>query len=424
MSENRSHIDDAFIPEGLEFKEEYLNAALQQYRKRKRVIFWRKSALVLLSMLIISVGIFYGTLDNTITKTIPLGGTAIDESTTHEKNSSPFDLEQDEDKEEAHRQSPSVESLEATQDLSMPAVDMSSPMSSGVGLPIQPSTSIAELSPNPSRSKEPNTVGSATTSRTLSTRKEVEDLPQNSLLESEDVEASASTPIDFIAYRRAALPPVAFELIPSNPMRSIPNTKWSAFATVGFKAWADFAFQQSPFKPDLSAGLGVNYKINRRISAEMSGHCFTVSGKANPYTVIQRQFAEGFQETTHRYYTDRFFTSGLAGGVKINATRSHTFGISWKTDFLLTANNRIETGRSSSYENLITESLNTKGYIQGYRTVQQAIVFTYEYTLGRNKSVGANYQLGLTDITKNEYFGNSSDKNSMLSLYIRLKLTP
>jgi hypothetical protein len=156
----------------------------------------------------------------------------------------------------------------------------------------------------------------------------------------------------------------------------------------------------------------------------MSGHCFTVSGKANPYTVIQRQFAEGFQETTHRYYTDRFFTSGLAGGVKINATRTHTFGISWKTDFLLTANNRIETGRSSSYENLITESLNTKGYVQGYRTVQQSIVFTYEYTLGRNKSVGVNYQLGLTDITKNEYFGNSLDKNSMLSLYIRLKLTP
>ena len=89
---------------------------------------------------------------------------------------------------------------------------------------------------------------------------------------------------------------------------------------------------------------------------------------------------------------------------------------------LLTADNRIETGTSSSYESRTADEVQARDYVQGFRSLQQSVGIGYEYALGRNKSVGASYRHGLTDITVNSFFGNAVNRNSMLSFYFKLKL--
>jgi len=56
--------------------------------------------------------------------------------------------------------------------------------------------------------------------------------------------------------------------------------------------------------------------------------------------------------------------------------------------------------------------------------LNHSIKLSYEYWLGSNKSIGLNFQYGLTDITKDSYFGEGIvDRNSLLSLYFRMNLT-
>jgi hypothetical protein len=62
--------------------------------------------------------------------------------------------------------------------------------------------------------------------------------------------------------------------------------------------------------------------------------------------------------------------------------------------------------------------------VQGFRKIQNSIGLSYEYALGKNKSFGMAYRFGLTDVTINSYFGDASNRNSMLSLYFNVKLKP
>jgi hypothetical protein len=42
MQNNKQHSDFDFIPDGLEFRQEYLNAALGKYRQTKRAIYIKR----------------------------------------------------------------------------------------------------------------------------------------------------------------------------------------------------------------------------------------------------------------------------------------------------------------------------------------------------------------------------------------------
>ncbi|MFM7728581.1 MAG: hypothetical protein ACKO7B_17920, partial [Flavobacteriales bacterium] len=228
--------------------------------------------------------------------------------------------------------------------------------------------------------------------------------------------------LQLLPYRPFTLFDFEHSLAPARPMQLPQESDWYVFATAGINVWSDFAFHHSPFKLDGSAAVGIGYKLKKQVSAEMNAHFFTVSGNASPYVAIQRQFGDGFNETSYRYFTKRIYQTGLSALVKYAISPRHSFGAGWSTDYLLTADNHIETGVASSYENPTSNSATDRGYVKGYRTIQHALLLNYEYALGKNKSVGVQYQQGFTDFTKNEFFGNTRDKNSMLSIYYRIKL--
>ena len=203
----------------------------------------------------------------------------------------------------------------------------------------------------------------------------------------------------------------------------LPIERWSVFASIGTKLWADYGFGSGPAQLDPVIGLGVNYKWRKKMSYQLSGQFFTVSGVAAPYVSTQRQYDEGFSETTYSYHTDRFYHAGLSLGASYRLSNKHSVGLFAETTALLTADNRIETGTSSSYESRTNDEVQARGYVQGFRSIQQSIGVSYEYALGKNKSLGACYRQGLTDVTRNSYFGNEMQRNSMLSIYFKMKLT-
>ncbi|MFM7729103.1 MAG: hypothetical protein ACKO7B_20565, partial [Flavobacteriales bacterium] len=169
MSKENFHIDDNFIPEGLEFREEYMHAALNSYKRTKRIIAFKRAAFVVGIILLIT-GASIAWLSDTskqkaeVTHSAPneqMGEHTSEQSAQpkemNEETSSTYDLGKDEQGFYKNGQSPAFESSEPTQDHSTKAVDMGGSMSSGVELPGQlsnPKISKNEMNPRKSRQVE------------------------------------------------------------------------------------------------------------------------------------------------------------------------------------------------------------------------------------------------------------------------------
>ena len=425
MSERKTHIDDHFIPEGLEFREEYMHTALGNYRRKKRAILWGKIgvvAVILIACSAVTIMLWNKPANNSQAEK-KTSNSITEQNKIPTDSSSALDLDNDEGTFNKNRQSPAVESVEATQDLSTKAVDVGDPMSSGVGLPGQLSTSNSNLK---RKTKVPYPSDVQTAPRMETTEHGQANHNNNQTIE---IETQENQTLDILA-PVSNLPYLSFEsfnidrqLKSHQPLPQLPIERWSVFASIGTKLWADYGFGSGPAQLDPVIGLGVNYKWRKKMSYQLSGQFFTVSGVAAPYVSTQRQYDEGFSETTYSYHTDRFYHAGLSLGASYRISNKHSLGLFAETTALLTADNRIETGTSSSYESRTADEVQARGYVQGFRNIQQSIGVSYEYALGKNKSLGASYRQGLTDVTLNSYFGNEMHRNSMLSFYFKMKLT-
>ncbi len=425
MSEHNSHIGDSFIPEGLEFREEYMHAALGNYRRRKRAILWRKIGIATAILIAGLTGTMelWNDSDRDVHAEENKKGSFIEPEKISSDSLSTIDLDNDEGTINKNRQSPAVESLEATQDLSIKAVDVGDPMSSGVGLPGQLSTSSSNLRAKSKESPTPdsqsklvfNNTGVATENHNNNQTSQTE-YEQNRTVERRTIPAD----LPYLPFKA-----FIFEghLQTNRPLPQLPMIRWSIYASLGTKLWADYGFGSGSAQLDPVVGVGIDYKWRKKMNFRLSGQFFTVSGVAAPYVSTQRQYGEGFRETTYSYHTDRFYHAGLSLGACYRLSAKHSLNLFAESTALLTADNRIETGQSSSYESRSSNAVEARGYVEGFQTLQHSVGIGYEYVLGKNKALGVNYRHGLTDVTINSFFGNEMSRNSLLSFYFKIKLT-
>lgn len=422
MSERKSHIDDHFIPEGLEFREEYLRAALGTYRRKKRAIFWRKvttAAVILIAVSAVSLLLWNQSTDNSQANNddtnLPIERVKIPND-----SSSSIDLERSEGTFNKNRQSPAVKSSEVTQDLSTKAVDMGGPMSSGVGLPGQLSTITPKIGVKNKREKKIQAESTFFAENPISIVQNFDvqsATAYNGEQQSERFELPSALP-----YIQCGVISSNHELIHGKTIPTFPIRKWTLHAMLGAKLRANYSFGPSLRKMDPMLSLGLEYKWRKRMGLFVNAQFFTVSGTAEPYIARQRQYDEGFRETTFSYHTDRFFYTGLSIGCNYRISRAHSMGILYDFNYLLTTDNRITTGKSSSFEGATSFEEKAKGYVSGFRPFQHSLGLVYEFAIGKNKSIGTSYRLGLSDVTRDEYFGNEFHRNSLLAVHLKIKL--
>jgi hypothetical protein len=424
MSEHKSHIDDNFVPEGLEFREEYLHAALSSYRRRKRAIFWRRTGIAALAILIIG-SVYLAPWNEpdiqSANETQSPASPKIDQQTNTNDTSSTLDLDMDEGFLSKDRLTAADETPGASQEKSKQAVDMGDPMSSGVGLPVQLSTSPPNIIAKTSQQRKIQAESTFKAENPVSNLSNFEDQSSTAYSGSEQQSERFELP--------SALPYIAcgvlssdHELIHGKAIPMIPIRKWTFHAMIGAKLWANYSFGSGTRKLDPMLNLGVEYRWRKRMGLFVNAQLFTVSGVAEPYVAKQRQYDQGYRETTFSYHTDRFFYTGLSIGCNYRISRAHSIGVLYDFNYLLTTDNRITTGNSSSFEGATSFEEKAKGYVNGFRPFQHSLGFVYEFAMGKNKSIGTSYRIGLSDVTRNEYFGNEFHRNSLLALHLKIKL--
>ncbi len=460
--------DENFIPEGLEFKEEYFEKAIGMYQKEKTLLRWKKIA-VFTGSIAAAACLIWFIVSPLLMKNEPTENNS-------GKNGLDINVSENQTSPSIHDQNtghiPSDVSNEINSERSSMAEDQGALVSSGAGAPdqrpveneraldqrnIASSGAVSKgLSPNHSK-KAPGENGETSSgvdpknweltsfqknesegihsTTELPIQEKNDEAPvlvlesglQTGNVNSEtDVEHTVNEAFVFsgeIKYRDAK-----FEIAESQLSRntSIPfkqENRISWYANLGLNAWADYGRAKGAALP---AGYfvegGLSYQFHHGWSLSTGAHYYVVSGMSNPVVFENTTYGQGFNTTTQTILTNQLQYGGLQIGVKKNVLEKNQIMFGYSMDYLISGTNTITTTEYSSYEYYPEHKKKAKGYIKGFEDLNHGLVFGYQRLMGRY-TAGIRGQLGLTDITKDGLFvHDNKDNNSMVTICLGIKL--
>lgn len=460
MGEKHFIEQDTDIPEGLEYKDEYLRTALSMYDRAKKILFWKRFSVSFSVLMIVALAGWFLFIKmpnqnreetSSITDSqgqqttawlkIPdskpngniaenaLSNLTIPESQELETDLIlPSDLNQGGNKNigltnKAFDHSDLGSSgLESRDRRSIEINDASDLLIKDVALPQENNATKSniqnEVSGDHQSFQDPILTNENLEFSAMMTESPVENLSSVNKLDA--VQEDASGHIAYLDWNTLNTPLL-------NGPKVIPAIKWKRwipYLQIGINPISAYggSFKSIKIDPNISAGVG--YKLHHSFALSLEGRYYQVSGLSHPYTVESTTYGQGYDTRRLTYYTEslHYGGMGLACG-KVFSAR-HQLRIGYAFDILISGKNRIETFNESSLEDSKLISIETKGYVEGFSAINHSMSITYQYSIGRNKSVGVTYQNGLTDITRNIYFHKGEmDRNSFINVYLRMNLT-
>lgn len=443
------HIEDDFsIPQELEFREEYLKDAMHLYSAAKKRIFLKKVSVIAVSVaaiLVLSVCICMNTsgehtsseLNATDLEQSQPASTALmpDENSEADGNVTSFPV-MDELNRSADDQNIITGQYQDNSSFELETSGSGGPVSSGAGLPDHESVVYS------GRSGDRTADGLAGQYRQENEVIPIEDLADASavVLKKEDgqvtMKASDYAVVtdeqeNFSTIPALELNSVGVHLLPvpfkglhrAKPVDSKIIRRWIPFVYAGLIALTDYGSAKWDMRLDPIVGTGVHYLTKNHLLLGTSVSYRSVSGLSHPYVVEQIYYDQGFQRTTFTYYTGKLHYAGLAVQAGKRFNRRNEVAIGYAIEYLLTGENTVHQGMASSLTSEQQNSSNTRGYVDGFRSVNHGLSLDYRFWLDSNKALGVNAQFGLSDITKDQYFKSAEvHRNSYLAVYFRMNL--
>jgi hypothetical protein len=449
MGSNHNIDRDSQIPEGLEFRQEYLDKALAMYGDKKRMI-WRRKLYTYASAAAIVVALVTGVvlsnknsgqdvtqLNKTEVPAIDLGDNSAQAQKQDLKNNENVN-EVGLSAEDGSQDQPQELYPQGTIDQSEMTSDQGDPTSSGVGSPDLKSSDKKKLNVNDDIAVE-TPKAKISLKKDGDVAKEVKKKANDAIQDDGAVVLSPSTtqqnsddanPVidspaaNHISYIGSIqLSASASELLNTHV---IPVDKWERFhpyLAIGAVAIADYGTDKYFTKIDPYVSLGCDYALHHKLKFGAEINYYSVSGMSHPFTVEQTTYGQGYSTTSTTYITDKMYYVGVHPYVSRTFVGKHELGLGYSLNYLITGSNLVQTGVRNSFDDSEISSTRTKGFVDGFCSVNQVINLNYQYWLGTNKSIGLNFQYGLTDITKNTVFASQQfDRNSMISAYFRMNL--
>jgi len=447
--QNNKHIpDDLFIPEGLEFREEYLQSAMQMYQRERRKALWFKRFVFVCVVVLLVTGVFVWTsqnqsavheqsaISNSYQKDDLVSSSEKkslqEESSLNKKDKSgtPLNIQEVSEQRTRNKTIATNEKLSSQitskrNALSAEANDHGGSLSSGSGLPDQQPQGIAQVgNPTDSSVSKPSThsVQETTDEPILSSTSD-----SNAAINAEN---SLETTIPIVIYKKINYrTPSYFEtsttsgIAASNPIKTSAVNNFKPYLIVGIIPITDFGLKYSRFKLNPYIALGVDKRLGNGWKTAVDARYYFVSGLSHPLTFEQTTYGLGFETNSTTIYTNRLHYAGLNVALQ-KKIKSHQFTLGYGIDYLITGQNEIEESITSTFAEVTSKSnASTKGYVLGFRNFNHSFSLGYDYWLGRNKALGFSYQYGLTDISRNEYFKDATiNRNSMLTVRLKMYL--
>jgi hypothetical protein len=475
MSQKSGHIQSSFIPEGMEYREEYMLDALTLYQNHKTKIRRRRLFYGLAALAILTSSLLYLISDrdtqnkafdaskNTVQQPIVMPDdsagnasqsqlsvtekNAIDpqnSSNVLDENTSPIDIisSQESQKTDHLKVETTTESSAQTSPEKKKKTDRNIGIIKNVN---QPSSTDAADNFNPSANLNAINTDDVKKENTGEKKQDIpnqvkvidsnlhdvtdskKDVAKN---ERQEVPGSADNKIEENVSAISLLGFNLFDtgdqkLAPAKPMKvkyTAPARKDSYYFSAGANALTQFATNKKDLSFDPSLSLGWRHQLNQNFSFGLESGYFSIAKINRPFETTSIKYSENFTATTTTILTDKlhyihvgpkfFFTHGL-----------HQFELGYSLNYMLTGNNRIEVFSLSDSYTSPTASSKATGYVQGFTNFSHDLSLGYNYKIGKYTSLGFAYHFGLTDISRNQYFTTSGkDFNSRLELHIKVSI--
>lgn len=447
MKSNYDIPEDSFIPEGLEFREEYLQDALSMYDRAKRKAVWyRRSLLVLMLLIIGSSILLWVNYEKQNAGTIALLA-AKQKENVEVRNSSKRISQENVDTSESSSTKSQMDSQRITEKtnektiiytqsekkiaVNAEAEDQGGSLGSGNGLPdLMPkgnsnskqilndeSVSNANVFVSPKELSN----NSVSTNEGVQQSENLVSESQLSVKVSSEVSEKNYSSINYLSHKsfeHGFSPELSF----SNGIKNVPAKKFRPYLVIGVSPLSSFGSDRLELKPDAYLALGLNYRLGNSWRVAGDARYYFISGLSHPLTFTETTYGQGFETNATTIHTNRLHYAGIQFALQKQFTK-HQLSLGYSIDYLITGQNSIENKSNSSFEDIVTHNDKSNGYVLGFKNFNHSVSIGYDYWFGKNKAIGMAYQFGLTDITRNEYFIKSEfDRNSMLTVRLKMYL--
>lgn len=175
-------------------------------------------------------------------------------------------------------------------------------------------------------------------------------------------------------------------------------------------------------------GIGVDYDLNKRWSLNASPHYHAVSGLNFSHSSIDTQVVhnDGHDYQSRTVFTTKLHYISLPVSVALRIRNKWQVSTGIGASFLLQGDNVLQTRDENTLDISVTE---TQGYVTRFKDMNTFAHVGLNYYLTESITLGATYQYGLSDITREDMFSlsdgslfNTIDRNSRAYAYLRFRI--
>lgn len=436
--------DEDFIPEGLEFREEYMRSALSMYERARKTLLWKKwiygslgASVVLVSAILL--------LNNREVKEKDL---AISPTITHEitnaastpqvpaSTSSNLDHSSNNPTIPATAEttsSPKNEILEST-----PEQSTSYTNGKFFTIPAQNKTYTSVISGNhgkvKSGSESQTTISKAGNLTTETPTVKITDASENPNNPEHLASPGTTDENNSDVYTDRILTPISMlstragtfyfgeETLRRAGMTPLPVSKWTPYVSLGLNPFTRYGLNYSQLHLNPAIGAGIQYNVCRGSRLSAGIEYYSITDLSHPFAINNSEYGQGSIKTQTTIFTHTLHYAGIHLQHITPLGKRHAVLLGYRGSYLINGQNEISTSSTQNSEALAGSTSKATGYIAGFRNFNHALSLGYEYKVGANKNLGINYSYGLSDITRDAYFGSRFDRNSMIGVYLKMNI--
>lgn len=477
LEQEHNASNEPFIPEGLEYREEYWYDALEKIEAHERFVRWKKFAWYAAAAMVVglALGIGYTTLRHTAQNqmaqhtesnhvadpnaegvdrheqvTVPTDSSVASSANANEKNSTTSPT------------APAKREIENTE---------STPVMPKSLIKKQVSTSSDGMAQNTNSEKSPSRIAKESVSqkqptslpssqRTEANSSEMNGASENSASvaagtgivaegssssnsQRSGVLAEGRGPVNAsvlqnteIASHATALTVGKMKALPAafqqeEPILSLfsvrvpraeawPISDYNLQAAAGISVWRDFSTHAGDVATDPFIRLSAERNFNRRWSMESGVEWTSISGPTAKFEQVYTTYDFNYINNITSVATNKlhYLTVPLLAKWRLKERMQLQAGTG--VSVLLAGTNTITERQETAVSAQVTRTYNDNGYIAGFRRMNAFAQVGMQYWIGKQTAIGVNFQYGLTDITNNTYFGKAYiDRNSRLTIELK-----
>ena len=189
------------------------------------------------------------------------------------------------------------------------------------------------------------------------------------------------------------------------------NTKYN-YSSTSKSSTSDFTFSG-----------GYNRNFLNKFSVGTSFEYFSVSNMNSKVEINETIYGYRASYKTTEIMTKSLQYLAFTPEIGFKFNKRHFFYTGLGLEFLMSGKNQL-TVTSRIYDYPTTTSISQdKNYIAGFKKCNQSLFIGYNFSLNRNFSIGCKYNFGLTDISINSFFiDNNFDRNNRILFNLKFNL--